>query len=92
MNKKTCKSAYKPQKNVRSSWVDFVYFSTILIFAKNGSLVGVFLDVNPLYDCGSLTPYKDKRVYINYVDYVIPYYECTFMIHGLRLPFTAFEI
>lgn len=62
MAKKAQKSANKSKKNAPSSWVDSVYFSTISIFAKNGSNDGEFLEVAPYLTWGSLTPTKDEII------------------------------
>lgn len=90
--KKSHKSAQKSQKNAPSSWVDFVYYSIIYVFLRNGILDGAFLKVILSSYWGVLTSTEDEIICIKYGDCFIPFYECTFSVLVLQLPFTTFEI
>lgn len=78
MGKKSQKSTHKSQKIASSSWVDFVYSSSVFVFPSNGSLDRAFLEVFPSFDWGTLTPTKDERISSKYGDCGIPFYQWTF--------------
>lgn len=65
----------KSKYDICTSWEDFVYSSTISIFAREGSLDGSFLDVGPSSGLGVLTPDKHERICSECGDFVIPFYE-----------------
>lgn len=68
------------------------YSSTVFVFAINGSLNEAFLKATPSSDWGALTPTEYERICSKYHDCVIPFYDCTFSVMGVRIPFIAFEI
>lgn len=92
MGKKSQNSSKKSQNNVQSSWVDTAYSSTIFVFSKEGNINGVFLGVGTSSYLGFLTPSQNDYISSEYGDCVIPFYECTFSVLGLLLPFNAFEM
>lgn len=81
-----------PQNNTSSSWVDYVYSSTIYAIAKVGGFYDVFTEVSSSSSWGILSPSEDDRICDKYGDCVIPFHGCTFSVMSLCLSFTAFEI
>lgn len=75
-----------------SFWVDPEILKIASTFDHKSSLEGDFLDVGPSSDWGEFISEEDKRIRSEYGEYVIPFYECTFSILGLHLPFNDLEI
>lgn len=71
--------------------MDYVYSSTIYVCSRDGNLDGAFPEVSPSSDWGVLTPYENDIICSEYGGCAIPFYECTFSILGLDIPFTTFE-
>lgn len=80
MGKKSQKSAQKPQKSVLSSWVDSTYSSTLSVFSRNNSFDKAFLEFDPSYDWGFVIHAENYRIYCEYGDCTIPFYECIFSV------------
>lgn len=66
--KKTQKSAKKSQQNAQYLWVDYVYSSTISIFAKECNLDEEFLEVGSSLDWGVLTFNENERICSEHVN------------------------
>lgn len=82
----------KSKEEVCVSRADPTYSLVVSIFSRKGSLDGPFLIVGPSLDWGVLTPGEIERIYSEYDDCVIPFYQCIFSNLSLLLLFNGFEM
>lgn len=82
----------KLKEDVHASWEDLVFSSIVSIFVREGSLDGTFLDVGLPLDWGVFTLGDNERIYNEYGDCAIPFYQCVFLILGIWFPFNDFEM
>lgn len=78
--------------NSSDLWEGSIYFSTVSIFNKEGSLNKAFYEVGALSLWGFTIYGKDDKICSDYGNCSVPLYEYPFSTLGVRKPYTAFEV
>lgn len=82
----------KEKKYTLVAWVDPEVSVTVYIFVWEANLWKDFLQVGPPSNWVVMIPEEYKKICVKYSVCVIPFYECTFSILGLRFPFNDFKV
>lgn len=87
MDHHACQENKKEKKDSLAVWVYQKTLDAVSFFVGKGILDHTFTEVGSPSEWGMLIPKGDKRVYIKFEGYVIPFHEFLFSLIGLRLPF-----